>query len=102
MRLCRTSLLLLSVILFCSLRSISQTAVTSLHGTVVDPGGAVPPEADITLTNRDSGFSQTRKANAEGEYSFQQIPPGKYAVTISAAGFAPQVRQVELLVNQTG
>jgi hypothetical protein len=73
-----------------------------LHGTVVDPGGAVTPEADITLTNRDSGFSQTRKANAEGEYNFQQIPPGKYTVTISAAGLAPQVRQVELLVNQTG
>jgi len=102
MRLCRTSLLLFSVILFCSLRLLSQTAVTSLNGTVVDPGGAATPQADITLTNRDSGFNQTRKSNGEGEYSFQQIPPGKYTVTITAAGFAPQVRQVELLVNQTG
>ncbi len=102
MRLCRTSLLLFSVILFCSLRLLSQTAVTSLNGTVVDPGGAATPQADITLTNRDSGFNQTRKSNGEGEYSFQQIPPGKYTVTITAAGFAQQVRQVELLVNQTG
>jgi len=81
---------------------LSQTAVTSLNGTVVDPGGAATPQADITLTNRDSGFNQTRKSNGEGEYSFQQIPPGKYTVTITAAGFAQQVRQVELLVNQTG
>src|SRR5258706_13661246 len=100
MRLCRISLLLFSVILFCSLRSLSQTAVTSLHGAVIDPGGAVTPQADVTLTNRDSGFSQTRKSNAEGEYNFQQISPGKYTVTVTAAGFAPQVRQVELLVNQ--
>lgn len=102
MRLCRASMLLFSVILFCSLRVLPQTAVTSLHGTVVDPGGAVTPQADINLTNRESGFNQTRKSNAEGEYSFQQIPPGQYTVRITASGFAPQVRQIELLVNQTG
>src|SRR5712664_3526694 len=102
MRLCRTSMLLFSVILSCSLRLLSQTAVTSLNGTVVDPGGAATPQADITLTNRESGFNQTRKSNAEGEYSFQQIPPGQYTVRITASGFAPQVRQIELLVNQTG
>ncbi len=102
MRLRKISLLLFSVILLCSVRSLSQTAVTSLHGAVVDPGGAATPQAEITLTNRDSGFTQTRRSNAEGEYSFQQIPPGKYTVTVSAVGFAPQVRQVELLVNQTG
>src|SRR5260370_1605813 len=100
MRLCRISLLLFSVILFCSLRSLSQTAVTSLHGAVIDPGGAVAPQADVTVTKHDRGFSQTRKSNAEGEYNFQQISPGKYTVTVTAAGFAPQVRQVELLVNQ--
>jgi carboxypeptidase family protein len=102
MRLCKINLLLFSIILLCSVRSLSQTAVTSLHGAVVDPGGAATPQADVTLTNRESGFTQTRKSNAEGEYSFQQIPPGKYTVTVSAVGFAPQVRQVELLVNQTG
>ncbi len=52
MRLCRASMLLFSVILFCSLRVLPQTAVTSLHGTVVDPGGAVTPQADINLTRR--------------------------------------------------
>jgi hypothetical protein len=104
MRLRRISLFIFSFILSlcCSFRSLSQTAVTSLHGMIVDPGGAATPQADITLTNRESGFSQTRKSNAEGEYNFQQIPPGKYMVTINAAGFAPQVKQVELLVNQIG
>src|SRR5260370_3054440 len=102
MRLCRASMLLFSVILSCYRGVLPQTVVTSLHGTVVDPGGAVTPEADITLTNGESGFKQTRKSNSEGEYSFQQIPPGQYTVRITASGFAPQVRQIELLVNQTG
>lgn len=100
---CKPILLLLSVVFLLagSPPSLSQTAVTSVHGTVVDPSGAATPQADVTLTNRESGFSQTKKSNTEGEYSFQQIPPGKYTVTISAAGFAAQVRQMELLVNQT-
>jgi hypothetical protein len=95
-------MLLFSVILTYALSTLPQTAVTSLHGTVVDPGGAVTPEADITLTNGESGFKQTRKSNAEGEYSFQQIPPGKYAVSITAAGFAPQERKVERAPCSTG
>ena len=102
MRLCRAGMLLFSFMLICAIDALPQTAVTSLHGTVVDPGGAVTPEADIALTNRESGFRQARKSNSEGEYSFQQIPPGQYTVSITASGFAPQVRQVELLVNQTG
>src|SRR5260370_41638237 len=102
MRLCRAGMLLFSVILTCALSALPQTAVTSLRGTVVDPGGAVTPEADITLTNRGSGFKQARKSNAEGEYSFQQMPPGKYTLSKTAARFAPQQREVELLVNQVG
>lgn len=98
----RFRLLFLSAVFLCAVRSPSQTAVTSLHGTIVDPDGAATPQADVTLSNRESGFDQNRKTNAEGEYSFQQIPPGKYTVTVSAAGFSVQVRQVELLVNQTG
>jgi Carboxypeptidase regulatory-like domain len=100
MKLFRISLLLLSVMLLCSLRSLSQTAVTSLYGTVEDPGGAVAPQVDVTIVDMASGFTQTRKSNADGEYSFQQIPPGKYKITVRAAGFAQQIRQVELLVNQ--
>src|SRR3979490_2055085 len=68
MRLCRAGMLLFSVILTCALSAPPQTAVTSLHGTVVDPGGAVTPQADITLLNRESGFKQARKSNSEGEY----------------------------------
>src|SRR5260370_39107000 len=96
-----TGWLLFGFILFSPPRLLSQTAVTSLNGTVVDPGGAATPQADITLTNRDSGLNQTRKSNGEGEYSFQQIPPGKSTVTIPAPGCAQQARQLEPLLDQT-
>jgi hypothetical protein len=100
MRLCKGILPLVGMILLGSLPLLAQTAVTSLTGTIVDPGGAVAPQADVIIVNMASGLTQARKANAEGEYSFQQIPPGKYKVTVSATGFAQQIRQIELLVNQ--
>ena len=100
MRFLKISSLLFAVALCCSLVSYSQTAVTSLYGTVADPDGAVAPQVDVTIIDTASGFTQTRKSNSEGEYSFQQIPPGKYKVTVKAAGFAQQIRQVEVLVNQ--
>ncbi len=33
-------------------------------------------------------------------YQFQQLPPGKYTVSVEAATFAPQSRMVELLISQ--
>jgi len=66
----------------------------------MDATGAVAPNVEITLTNSASGFAQARKSSGDGEYSFQQIPPGRYALTAKASGFAQQVRQIELLVNQ--
>src|ERR1041385_7458037 len=80
--------------------SLAQTAVTSLHGVIMDASGAVAPDVELTLSSSASGFLQTKKSSSEGEYSFQQIPPGKYALAAKAAGFGQQVRQVELLVNQ--
>src|SRR5437763_1991791 len=84
-------LLFLCIITLClSQISLSQTAVTSLHGAVMDATGAVAPNVEITLTNSASGFAQSRKSSGDGEYSFQQIPPGKYALTAKASGFAQQ------------
>ena len=100
MRLSRQILFLCIITLCLSQISLSQTAVTSLHGAVMDATGAVAPNVEITLTNSASGFAQSRKSSGDGEYSFQQIPPGKYALTAKASGFAQQVRQIELLVNQ--
>ncbi len=100
MRISRIFAFLVGATLCLSQIAFSQTAVTSLHGVVMDASGAVAPDVEVTLTNAGSGFVQTRKSSGEGEYSFQQIPPGKYAVTVKASGFAQQVRQIELLVNQ--
>jgi len=66
MRLSRQVLFLFIITLCLSQISLSQTAVTSLHGVVMDATGAVAPNVEVTLTNSASGFLQTRKASGEG------------------------------------
>lgn len=78
----------------------SQTGLTSLRGTVTDPSGALLAGAEVTLEQPTTGFHATRSTDQNGAYEFPQIPPGKYAITATKAGFGKQVKTAELLVSQ--
>ena len=95
---------LLGWVLLCILSSTSlafgQIATTSLRGIIKDPSGAVVPNARVTIADRDTGSSFSATANAAGQYEFAQIPPARYTITVTATGFADQVKLAELLVNQ--
>jgi hypothetical protein len=78
----------------------AQTASTSLRGVVKDPSGALVPGAAIAVSDKQTGHGQQARTNSSGAYIFPVLPPAHYLLTISAAGFAPQNRTVELLVNQ--
>jgi Carboxypeptidase regulatory-like domain len=79
---------------------IAQIATTSLRGVMKDPSGAVLPGAKITLTNGATGQQFSTTSNAAGEYTFATIPPARYTITATAAGFGDQSKVAELLVNQ--
>lgn len=91
---------MLICILSTSLPLFSQIATTSLRGTIKDPSGALVPGAKVTLTDNSNGQSLATVANAAGQYVFAQVPPAKYTITASAAGFGDQRKTAELLVNQ--
>jgi hypothetical protein len=78
----------------------AQTGTTSLRGVVSDAKGAVLPDATITITDPQNGFSRTVKADGRGEYQLLQLPPSTYTVTVSGTGFAPMKEErVQLLVS---
>ncbi|HJT69309.1 MAG TPA: carboxypeptidase-like regulatory domain-containing protein [Terriglobales bacterium] len=78
----------------------SQTATTSLRGTVTDPKGALVSGATVTLNNASTGFVRTTKTADDGVYQFLQVPPATYTLTIEAGGFATVKQdQVALQVN---
>ena len=80
--------------------SWSQTATTSLRGTISDTRGAVVPEVTVTLTNPETGTSRTMRTDGQGVYQFLQVAPGTYTITAEAPGFAKIKRErVELVVS---
>ncbi len=65
----------------------------SIQGTVTDPTGALIPNAQITITDVATNTSQTATSNADGVYNFGQLPPDRFTITATAAGFTRKVMQ---------
>src|SRR5947209_7185291 len=84
MRLLKVSLTLL-VVFTLAIAAFTQTATSSLRGTVMDPKGAIVPGATVTLKNPAQGTARETKSDANGEYQFQQVPPSTYDVTATAS-----------------
>jgi hypothetical protein len=87
--------------LFCMGQTPGQTPVPapelpgpplpgSISGTVVDQSGAVVAGARVVLTMEDQSLSQEVFSGGDGQFSFANIAPGSFHLTISSAGFAAQ------------
>jgi hypothetical protein len=60
---------------------------TTIRGTVTDPSGAVVPNANITLTNTDTGLSKVIPTNDAGQYVAADLQIGHYKAKAEAKGF---------------
>ncbi|MGH9674278.1 MAG: TonB-dependent receptor domain-containing protein [Bryobacteraceae bacterium] len=71
-------------------------------GRVTDPSVAALPNAKAALVNEHTGSSAEVTASSQGEYAFTNVEPGRYRLTVSAAGFKTGVvRQINVFVDQT-
>jgi hypothetical protein len=59
----------------------------SVQGNVLDPSGAVVPNATVTLINSETGRQQRSHSNDDGFYVFNGLAPGLYTATAEKAGF---------------
>jgi hypothetical protein len=91
---------MLCCILSTAALSFGQSATTSLRGVVKDPSNALVSGAKVTILDKANGKILTVTANNAGFYTFPQIPPARYLITVSAEGFGNQSKTAELLVNQ--
>lgn len=71
----------------------AQTGRGGISGLVSDPTGAVVPGADVKVVNRATGVSQETRSTTAGRYSFTNLVPGAYTVTVSQTGFQTVVRE---------
>ncbi len=68
---------------------LAQIATTNatISGTVADPTGAVVPNADVKLVSPETAISRRFVADSRGRYTFTQLPPATYTLTVKAKGF---------------
>ena len=76
---------------FFSLAGLAQNANSSIKGTVTDTHGAVVSGATVTLSNVGTNQSLSTTSNAEGFYTFVNLAPANYKLSVSASGFADWV-----------
>jgi Carboxypeptidase regulatory-like domain len=82
-------------------QTFGQVDQGSINGTVRDSSGGSIAGANVTLTNQDTGVTQTQTTNSSGEYIFGPIKIGTYSVTAEFKGFQKvQQNNVKVDVQQ--
>ncbi len=90
--LCRSAcaLMLMALCLGFGLMSVnaqSQATAGQIVGTIKDAQGAAVPNATVTVSSQETGFSQTFTSDSEGQFQAVQLKPGAYTVEVTATGF---------------
>ena len=65
---------------------------SAIDGTVTDQTGAVVANATVTLTNEETGISQTIQTQENGNFRFTPLPAARFKLTASAHSFLPTAR----------
>jgi hypothetical protein len=61
-----------------------------ISGRVVDPSGVAAAGATVRLTCADQSLDQQMLSGDDGQFSFADVAPGSFSLTIASAGFATQ------------
>jgi hypothetical protein len=82
-------------ITFCLLSAAgwAQESRATLGGRVIDPQGAVVPNAEVVVASDDTGVKQQTRTNAQGNWAVQFLIPGRYSFIIAAPGFKKAERK---------
>src|SRR5918912_4456951 len=88
-KLLRTGAALVCALLLCGAGARAQQQATgTLRGTVTDQLGGLLVGATVSATDA-SGVARTATTDDAGNYAFSGLPPGRYAVQVTMAGFVP-------------
>lgn len=65
----------------------------AITGTVIDSQGAVIPDVKVVVINENTGQTFSTTTQADGQFSVQSVPFGKYTVEVIKTGFATVERK---------
>ncbi len=94
------AVMLCVLVLGCAGIAMAQANTADLSGTVTDPSGGVIKGAKVTVTFLATGVVRTTTTDESGHYSFVQLTPGHYKMSVDAGGdFALEIPDLVLTVG---
>src|SRR6185369_3913510 len=69
--------------------------VGTVQGVDKDPTGGVLQAVEVRISNPVTGYSRTATTDAAGGYSFTNLPPNPYHVSVKVDGFQSLDRDVD-------
>src|SRR5579871_2014414 len=86
------TVMLICMWIVCAASSRAQEYRGSLFGNVLDPSGAVVPNAKIAIKNNATNLVTNVQSSTAGTYSALDLDAGTYTVTVTAPGFSTLVQ----------
>src|ERR1700730_357905 len=84
---------ILSISILGTGQAYAQVAGATLTGTVKDSSGSVIPNAQVTITDVDTGVIRDVSSGGAGLYAGPNLLPGNYEIRVTAPGFSTQVQK---------
>ncbi len=81
-----TCVLMLAAVMF------AQGDRGTITGTIIDPGGAVVPNAPIVVKNSETGATYQIASTTTGNYTLPGLPAGTYELNVTVSGFKTYTR----------
>src|ERR1039457_1232757 len=79
-----------------ALSSFAQSSSGMVHGSVLDPSGAVIAGAVVTIQNPVSHYTRITASDSQGKFELDNIPYNNYHLTVAATGFQAGTQDIDV------
>src|SRR5215472_15353461 len=80
----------------------AQVLRSSIAGRISDPSGASIPDAQITVTNQQTGVLAHTKTDSSGNYMVPELDPGVYSIKAEKQGFSTETETgLQVMAQET-
>jgi hypothetical protein len=94
-----TLALLFALLSFGAFNAFPQAETGQIVGTVADPSGALIPGAQVTVRSVATGTERTGTTSDAGAFTFPNLQPDVYEVSVTAPGFDTVRQQATVTVG---
>src|ERR1051325_11129641 len=100
LRLAAAASILFSSLILAPNANAQAVAVAAVSGTVTDATGGLVGQAEVIMTQVDTGQNHTTQTDASGRYILPSLPVGPYRMEVRKSGFRDYVQTgIVLVVN---